>query len=255
MIMAQPVMLRTIGIDNKNLILHTQETHLKRLLWELIFTVICLKSKSVYSTLKEFEQLLTMETFWVCIILILALSSGGCQDQILDIAILADVSRSMNSRQRSDKIKLIDELVEKKGVSPSGNHFAVITFAKEDIIESNFNDESYHEEDKLKHFVQKTVSVRPKAWGTRTDLIVKFSIINMPKIDGGYTEWSESTCSVSCGGGEKSLTRTCTNPPPSNGGKDCSELGSAEKTVSCNEAECPEYFIVTLRLLWLKWCD
>ena len=106
-------------------------------------------------------------------------------DQILDIAILADVSRSMNSRQRSDKIKLIDELVEKKGVSPSGNHFALITFAKEDIIESNFNDESYHEEDKLKHFVQKTVSVRPKAWGTRTDLAMDLAARELFTKQGG----------------------------------------------------------------------
>ena len=36
----------------------------------------------------------------------------------------------------------------------------------------------------------------------------------------------------------KTFTRTCTNPPPSNGGKDCSELGPAKKTVSCNEKEC-----------------
>lgn len=43
---------------------------------------------------------------------------GDCHDQILDIAILADVSRSMNFRQRRAKIKLIDDLVEKKGVSP-----------------------------------------------------------------------------------------------------------------------------------------
>ena len=33
----------------------------------------------------------------------------------------------------------------------------------------------------------------------------------------------------------RTLTRTCTNPPPSNGGKDCSELGPAEKTVPCSE--------------------
>ncbi|XP_078354736.1 uncharacterized protein LOC144639305 isoform X3 [Oculina patagonica] len=58
-------------------------------------------------------------------------------------------------------------------------------------------------------------------------------------IDGGYTEWSESECSVTCGGGTQTLTRTCTNPPPSNGGKDCSELGPAEKTQECNTQECP----------------
>ena len=88
----------------------------------------------------------------------------------MDIAILEDISRSIGKRQRSKKIKLIDELVEKKGVSPSGNHFAIITFAKEVAIQSSFHDKPYHEEDKLKRFVQKTLRVIPKAWGTRTDL-------------------------------------------------------------------------------------
>ena len=60
-------------------------------------------------------------------------------------------------------------------------------------------------------------------------------------VDGGYTDWSESKCSVTCGGGVRTLTRTCTNPPPSNGGKDCSELGPAEKTVPCNEQKCRKY--------------
>ena len=60
-------------------------------------------------------------------------------------------------------------------------------------------------------------------------------------IDGKYTEWQESECTVTCGGGVKTFARTCTNPPPSNGGKDCSELGPSEKTESCNTQECREY--------------
>ena len=63
-----------------------------------------------------------------------------------------------------------------------------------------------------------------------------------PAIDGGYSDWSESKCSKTCGGGVKTLTRTCTNPPPANGGKDCSELGPTNKTVLCNEQECREFF-------------
>ena len=43
---------------------------------------------------------------------------------------------------------------------------------------------------------------------------------------------------MTCGGGVKTLTRNCTSPPPSDGGKNCSELGPAEKTVSCNEQAC-----------------
>ena len=60
-------------------------------------------------------------------------------------------------------------------------------------------------------------------------------------MDGGYTDWSESKCSVTCGGGVKTLTRTCTNPLPSNGGKDCSLLGPPEKTVPCNEQKCCKF--------------
>ena len=61
-------------------------------------------------------------------------------------------------------------------------------------------------------------------------------------VDGGYTDWSESKCSVTCGGGVKTLTRTCTNPPASNGGKDYGELGPAEKTATCNKQKCLKSF-------------
>ncbi len=49
-------------------------------------------------------------------------------------------------------------------------------------------------------------------------------------IDGGWSGWS--TCSASCGGGTQS--RTCTNPPPSNGGIGCSGASSQ----SCNTQPC-----------------
>ena len=57
-------------------------------------------------------------------------------------------------------------------------------------------------------------------------------------VNGGYTNWTISKCSVTCGGGVRTFTRTCTNPPPANGGKNCSELGPANKTASCNEQGC-----------------
>ena len=110
---------------------------------------------------------------------------GGCRDQKMDIAILADVSKSMTREQRSDQIKLIKELVEKKGVSSSGNHFAFMTFAKEVIIESNFNDHSYHEADNLKDLVQTKSSVVPKFWGTRTDLAMDLAAKELFTKEGG----------------------------------------------------------------------
>ncbi|RMX41838.1 hypothetical protein pdam_00012500, partial [Pocillopora damicornis] len=58
-------------------------------------------------------------------------------------------------------------------------------------------------------------------------------------IDGGYTGWSAvSQCSVTCGGGIKALARTCKNPPPARGGKDCKHLGAARNTQECNTQPC-----------------
>ena len=59
---------------------------------------------------------------------------------------------------------------------------------------------------------------------------------------GGYTDWSEwSACSKTCDGGIKKRTRSCTNPSPTNGGKNCVDqgLGAAEESVACNADPCP----------------
>ena len=62
-----------------------------------------------------------------------------------------------------------------------------------------------------------------------------FSIVH-----GGYSDWSDwSTCSLTCGGGSTMRTRSCTNPTPDHGGNDCSSLGSASETNSCNNQPCP----------------
>ena len=50
---------------------------------------------------------------------------------------------------------------------------------------------------------------------------------------GSYGDWS--SCSVSCGGGEKSRTRTVVTAA-SNGGHIC--VGNATETMVCNEAAC-----------------
>ena len=57
-------------------------------------------------------------------------------------------------------------------------------------------------------------------------------------VDGGWTGYgSFSPCSKSCGGGTHYRTRTCSSPPPANGGKNC--VGSAKDTQSCNIKACP----------------
>ncbi|XP_061184989.1 SCO-spondin-like [Saccostrea echinata] len=59
-------------------------------------------------------------------------------------------------------------------------------------------------------------------------------------IDGGYTDWTVwDTCTVTCGGGSQTRTRTCTNPAPQYGGADCSSLGDESQSQDCNTQACP----------------
>lgn len=57
-----------------------------------------------------------------------------------------------------------------------------------------------------------------------------------PPVNGGWTGWTWGACSLSCGGGTQTGTRTCTNPPPSNGGTNC--VGSFTTTQACNTQAC-----------------
>ena len=57
--------------------------------------------------------------------------------------------------------------------------------------------------------------------------------------DGGYSEWSQwSECTKACGGGKEKRHRSCTNPSPTHGGKDCSRLGDASEERECNSDPC-----------------
>ena len=57
-------------------------------------------------------------------------------------------------------------------------------------------------------------------------------------VDGGWSSWGDwGQCSATCGAGVQERTRTCTNPPPSNGGAQC--LGTNKETQDCNNGPCP----------------
>ncbi|XP_071944549.1 uncharacterized protein [Antedon mediterranea] len=58
-------------------------------------------------------------------------------------------------------------------------------------------------------------------------------------IPGEWSPWTPwSNCTAECEGGEMSRKRTCSNPPPKNGGQYCN--GSSEETKTCNVAPCEE---------------
>ncbi|KAJ9587494.1 hypothetical protein L9F63_028254, partial [Diploptera punctata] len=56
--------------------------------------------------------------------------------------------------------------------------------------------------------------------------------------NGGWSEWSAWTCSVTCGGGEGIKKRTCTNPSPNILGEDC--VGDDTLEGDCNNFKCGE---------------
>lgn len=59
-------------------------------------------------------------------------------------------------------------------------------------------------------------------------------------IHGKWSAWSEwSDCSSSCSRGNRSRTRTCTNPSPSNGGETC--IGNDTETTWCRVIPCPTH--------------
>ena len=69
---------------------------------------------------------------------------------------------------------------------------------------------------------------------------------HMYLVDGGWSEWQNVTeCSATCGEGVITQQRTCTQPSPSCGGRDC--VGENTTNVSCIEC-CPGTYVVFSRL-------
>ncbi|CAC5418756.1 HMCN [Mytilus coruscus] len=57
-------------------------------------------------------------------------------------------------------------------------------------------------------------------------------------IDGAWSQWgSFGQCSVTCGGGQYTRSRTCSDPYPQNGGLPCS--GDSSEYENCNTQACP----------------
>ncbi|XP_060563934.1 thrombospondin-1-like [Ruditapes philippinarum] len=62
-------------------------------------------------------------------------------------------------------------------------------------------------------------------------------------VDGMWSDWTAwSACDVTCDNGTQSRTRTCSNPPPSNGGLNCT--GHTRDYKSCHKQLCPVQQVV-----------
>ena len=62
------------------------------------------------------------------------------------------------------------------------------------------------------------------------------------QVDGGWSAWRYTgECSRSCGGGNRMVVRSCTDPHPKNGGRQCT--GSGTQNEKCNEKKCPGIII------------
>lgn len=69
------------------------------------------------------------------------------------------------------------------------------------------------------------------------DTNVSFFHTNVQLVDGDWTEWTPwDDCSKSCGMGQQSRNRTCTNPTPMYGGLNC--MGNGTEVMKCHIDKC-----------------
>ncbi|KAJ8374864.1 hypothetical protein SKAU_G00054440 [Synaphobranchus kaupii] len=67
----------------------------------------------------------------------------------------------------------------------------------------------------------------------------RFCNIRACRVDGGWSRWSPwSRCDKQCGGGRSIQTRSCSSPPPKNGGSKCE--GEKNQVKPCNTKPCDD---------------
>ena len=115
----------------------------------------------------------------------------GCE-QSMDIAILADRSRSMSVENRQELIKAVNLLVDELGVSETGNHFGFVTFAVNATLHSKFSDSFYYNANNLKSKVETEVYFTPARDSTRTDLAMRLIENELFTSVGGHRNSSKS---------------------------------------------------------------
>lgn len=67
------------------------------------------------------------------------------------------------------------------------------------------------------------------------------------EVTGQWSMWTDSSCSVTCGDGIITRSRTCDNPAPKDSGPDC--IGSSNETIQCNLDPCPEFATLVISVV------
>ena len=131
----------------------------------------------------------------------------------MDIAILADISKSMKDEQRKYLINVTKTLVDEVGVSEEGHHFGFVTFAVNATLHSNFSNPSYYNADNLKRKMEKEVCIKPHTDETRTDLAMNLTLNNLFSSDGGDRPNARNVLLVITDGNPLYINRTWDKRP------------------------------------------
>ena len=142
----------------------------------------------------------------------LVILGDSCPDHVVDMAILADTSRSMNANMRTQLISLVDKLLDNLGVSSEGNHYGIVTFDFNAAVHNTFIDPQYHNKENLKSKLEDSVTPIPKGWGTRTDIAMHLAANKLFTLEGGDRPEAKNAMLILTDGKPK-IANTDTKPP------------------------------------------
>ena len=103
----------------------------------------------------------------------------------MDLAILADISRSMKPHDLDQLKNMVWFLADKLKISEDGNRFGFITFGDDATVSNDFADTEYEHATKFKESVAAALNVRPDEEATRTDLGMELALTKLFTKEGG----------------------------------------------------------------------
>lgn len=116
-------------------------------------------------------------------------------------------------------------------------HYEIRVFNTENIFITMFNLHVYINQSHFCLALQNKKIIFDDTWDCtciKNASVLKISV----SVNGNWATWgSWGACSVSCGSGQQSRTRGCSNPAPAYGGTTCS--GTGTETMSCTMPACP----------------